>query len=175
MESIFDLPAHPLFVHAPIVLMPLMAGLALAVAVRPAWRSRFAVVVLLGGLALLVSTVMAAQSGGAFDRAIERAGQAIDVDRHQDLGETTRLIVILFSIALAATVGTAWLARSRRPPAARSAGAAARGTPPASLVYAGHVFAALSVLLGVLGTIWMIRTGHEGARIVWDGVIPTDG
>ncbi len=28
-----------------------------------------------------------------------------------------------------------------------------------------------SAVLSVLATIWMVRTGDEGARLVWDGVI----
>ena len=35
-------------------------------------------------------------------------------------------------------------------------------------VIAGHVFAALTAILAILATIWIIRTGHEGARITWD-------
>lgn len=31
--------------------------------------------------------------------------------------------------------------------------------------------AAAAVLLSALSTVWVVRTGHEGARVHWNGVI----
>ena len=37
-DKLFDLPAHPLLVHAPVVLLPIAAILMVMFAVKPAWR-----------------------------------------------------------------------------------------------------------------------------------------
>ncbi len=163
MESIFDLPAHPLFVHTPLVLMPLLALVAMALAFRPRWRVSFGPVAALGGVGLLIVTILAVQSGQAFDNALERQGQEVSIEDHQELAETTRLLVILFVVSLLVLVAVSWI---------RSTRSAAQATSPNPLpVWLGHGFAALTVVLGVAGSIWMFRTGHEGASVVWDGTL----
>ena len=42
LVTIFGIPAHPLLVHAVVVLLPLAAVCAAALAVRPSWRQRYA-------------------------------------------------------------------------------------------------------------------------------------
>ena len=39
-DQLFDLPAHPLLIHAPIVLLPIAAILTIVLAFKPAWRRR---------------------------------------------------------------------------------------------------------------------------------------
>ena len=41
IDKLFGLPAHPLLVHVPVVLVPLAALMAIAFAIRPAWLDRF--------------------------------------------------------------------------------------------------------------------------------------
>ena len=33
---------------------------------------------------------------------------------------------------------------------------------------------ALAVVLAATSTYWVVRTGHEGARITWDGTVPDE-
>ena len=40
METLFGLPAHMFLIHAPIVLLPIVASVSVAVAVVPRWRRR---------------------------------------------------------------------------------------------------------------------------------------
>lgn len=155
MEQIFDLPAHPLFVHAPLALMPIVAVLAAAILLRPAWRGRFGWVAVASVGALFVMVLLAMNSGEALEEAIETGA----IERHEELAETTRLLVFLLLVVV--TAG-AVLAR-------RVARGGAEGLKRVVTVLAG-----LTVVLGTLSTVWMIRTGHEGARVVWDGVIPEE-
>ena len=176
VESIFDLPAHPLFVHTPLVLMPLLALVALALALRPRWRVSFGPVAALGGVGLLIVTILATQSGQAFYNALERQGQEVSIEDHQELAETTRLLVILFVASLLVLVAVSWIRSTRSSGSVRSAGdrslsAAQATSPDPLLVWMGHGLAALTVVLGVAGSIWMFRTGHEGASVVWDGTL----
>jgi len=54
MDSVFDtiagLPIHPLVVHAVVMLLPLSAIGLIACVLRPAWRQRFGILVVLGAL-----------------------------------------------------------------------------------------------------------------------------
>lgn len=153
MESIFGLPAHPLFVHAPVVLMPLAALGAVALAVRPAWRRHYGPAMAVAAAAVMVATFMAVSSGEAFE---ELAGGAVNVDEHESLAETARNFVILFFLG---AVGTVVLDRFRR------------DNRPAWADQAAWGLSGLTLVFGVVATVWMFRTGHEGARLVWDGVI----
>ncbi len=40
MDTVFGLPTHPLAVHGPVVLLPLVALATVVLAVRERWRSR---------------------------------------------------------------------------------------------------------------------------------------
>ena len=153
MESIFDLPAHPLFVHFPIVLVPLAALGALAVVFNIEWRRRFGPALVLATLVGAIATILAAASGEPFNELLPLGDVA---DKHRDLGETARLLSVVFFVLTAVMVAAERFKPDRVSP---------------------NVLRAMSVvvaLAGVLATIWMIRTGHEGARITWDGVLPTD-
>lgn len=177
MESLFDLPAHPLFVHAPVVLMPLVALAALALAVRPQWRARFGFITSAGAFVLLVATVLATQSGEAFEEVLDEQGIPVPVEQHAELAETARLFVLLFFVFVIAMVAIAMVRRGKgsAAPAPHAAGAARPAGSGGALAMAGHACAALAVLFGALGTVWMARTGHEGAKAVWDGTLVTDG
>lgn len=155
MESISGLPAHPLFVHAPVVLMPLTMLAAVAVALRPSWRRRYGPALAVGALVVLVATLLAVSSGEAFE---ELAGSGIDVDEHQRLAEATRLLVGAF---FAGTLVVAVLDRVRR------------SDPPSWLAPATQVAAGVTAVAALLAAFWMYRTGHEGARLVWEGVVTT--
>lgn len=63
LESIGELPSHPLFVHAPVVLMPLVALFALVLTLRPPWRQRAGVTLPIVSAGLAVATYLAMLSG----------------------------------------------------------------------------------------------------------------
>ena len=162
MESIFGLPAHPLFVHAPVVLMPLLAIATVALAIRPRWRLRFGPALAVSALGIAVLTILAAASGEPF---VELVSIGTGADKHKSLGETTRLLTVLFFLASAATAGFDWRTRG----SSKTSGDAGQS----SMVGVGLI--ALTTLLAIAATIWMIRTGHEGARITWTGLLPENG
>ena len=157
MLKIFGLPAHPLFVHAPIVLLPLVSILAIVAALRPRvqrffgwWLPVMAVVV----LAMVQVTMMA---GTKLDAALNLGNAA----KHRHLAETTRIFA--FGLVVA-TFGLWWFGRQ----ATREAQAATATSRGRQLVM---VFSALSVVLALLSTVWVARTGHEGAKIHWSGML----
>jgi glucan phosphoethanolaminetransferase (alkaline phosphatase superfamily) len=159
VESIAGLPAHPLLVHAPIVLVPLAAIVAIVVALRPRLHPLARWLVVAAAAIALATTQLAVSSGYRLDEA---AGGAIDTNKHEALGETSRNLVVLFLLsALATAVAGRALRNSAVDPA------------PAGTIRAGLTTAAsaTTVASAVAATIWLARTGHEGARLVWETVL----
>ena len=149
-----SLPLHPLLVHIPVVLVPLLFAGTLAMAVRRSWVDRFGV--LAGGLAIVagLGTALASQSGESLQESVARTAA---VHNHVELGDQAKAIIVVFLFALIGwTALNWWFARlaDRRPASARTILTA---------------LMALSVVLGALATVWVTRAGHSGATAVWDG------
>jgi hypothetical protein len=159
------LPAHPLLVHIPVVLVPLTFLGAVAIVVRPAWRERFGFLVAGGAVAALIGVQLAMESGQALEEHVDHGKTLHD---HVELASSARPLVAVFTVVVVAYVALAWL-RSRRAANApsqlerlsevsRSAGA--------SRVLAG--LAVLSLVFGAFATAWIVRTGHNGAKATWE-------
>ena len=161
MDSIFGLPAHPFFVHVPLVLIPLVCIGVIAIAVRPAWRRRFGWILLGASGVMVIATFLAVSSGEAFD---DRLGNTEPIEHHRELAETSRLLVIALFVAVLALV---LVGRFRD----RSTEAAATlAWMPALMT----LLAVITVGAAVLSTVWIVRTGHEGTKVVWRSLIEED-
>lgn len=164
MKTLFDVPAHPLFVHAPIVLLPLLAIVAIVAALRPGVLRRLGYWLPLSSLAVFVMVILAMQSGEELlDVVREEKGNALD--KHVDLANTTR--VLAFGLLVATAALWFWGRRTTR---SSSGATSAERTTRRDPVMLG--IAALVIVFSALSTVWLVRTGHEGARVHWKGVIP---
>jgi divalent metal cation (Fe/Co/Zn/Cd) transporter len=168
MESIFDLPTHTLVVHAPVVLQPLLALTTVVVVARRRWRRRFGWWLVAALVVVLVSVLVAMASGEAFDELLDGL---VDVSGHEALADTTRNLIALWLVALIALVviERRGLRRASDNDAAVETPTADRGAVAQRLVV--PVLAWTVAILAVLSTVWMVRTGHEGARVTWSGVV----
>lgn len=149
MDSLFDtitgLPVHPLVVHAAVVLLPLAAAGVLALLVRPAWRERYGVLVLLGLAGGAVAAWIAEESGEAL---AARVGLP---EEHGEWGE--RLPPLAFLLLLSVL---AWHLIQRRRLGGRSV--------------VGSVLAGLAGLLAVAVLGVTVLVGHSGAEAAWGDV-----
>lgn len=75
IDRLFGLPAHPLIVHAPVVLIPLIAALALVPIFRPAWLTRFGLPLAVSCVVLSVLCIMAAGSGEKLESHLAELGR----------------------------------------------------------------------------------------------------
>lgn len=164
MESVFDLPTHILVVHAPVVLTPLVAVACAIVFGRPRWRHRFGGFVAVGVVVVVVSLLVAIATGERFDEAL--AG-LVDVSHHEELAATTRNLALAWLLVVLATIGSDRWVR----PAVADDGTDPEIAVPAIRRIAPNALAIASIVLAVLVTIWLVRTGHEGARVTWSGVL----
>ena len=158
MSEIQGLPSHPLLVHGPVVLVPLVALLMLALLVKRDWRATVGPWVVLLGMVMLGLTLVAAGSGEDLQANVPDTDL---VRHHAELGGSMRPIAFAMVIALVLLVAPAWAWR-RGGPGALVRLAESRGW--------SIVVAVLVVATAILGTYWIIQTGHSGAESVWHDV-----
>ena len=157
-DEFFGVPLHPGAVHAPIVLIPLLAIVSVAVLIRPVWRRR-ATLPLAGLSIVMVALLFVAKESGEAAKAADNVFG--DIGRHQTLGDQTfKLGVVWMVLALAAGVAALVQRRDR----AATLSAAAGEVPNDRIVLVLNVLATLAV---IVTTIWLIRTGHAGAESRW--------
>lgn len=159
IDKLFGIPAHPLIVHIPVVLVPLAAvGAVLALFVTR-WRHwALPVTAALSGIAL-VGVQLAIGSG---ESLASQTKETAAIERHAELADQARPFVFVFFLVAAAATYLWWQSQ-------REAGAdveeRSRTRPLA--VRALAPVCVLSVLTGALATTWVVRTGHSGAESVW--------
>ena len=191
INELFDLPAHPLLVHIPVVLVP-AALLAALVALWPRVRRPAALtaaaLAVVGGIGVFLAT-------GSGEELEHRVRETDQVEEHTEQGEEAELPAIAFGIVALAAAATVEIVRRRTdPPAGVATGNP--GTPPAAMPSAGPgatataappeaparpaaasparsvtwlpaIALAVSVVLGALATYDVVRAGHSGANAVW--------
>lgn len=161
MGELFGVPAHPLLVHIPVVLLPLLVVAAMVMAAKPTWRRRFGWVLVGAALVAAAATSWASQAGESLRDALQPA-LGSKADRHVELANQTEILAwSFFSVAFGLVVLDRWVL----PRIAKRT-----ETPSAIVARSAVALACLVAILGVLSAVWVIRTGHEGARITWDGV-----
>lgn len=140
-ETIDGLPTHPLVVHLPVVLGPLVGLLAVLLLV-PGLRTRLLVPAAVLGVVFAVSTALAVESG---ETLADTLGYDDSIEAHEDAAELLRTLAFLLAGALAALaiIGTRL---------------------PRTLSGVAFVLVAL---LGAATVAQTIKTGHAGAEHVW--------
>ncbi|MFJ8579289.1 DUF2231 domain-containing protein [Micromonospora sp. NPDC093277] len=154
-DTVNGLPLHPLVVHAVVVLLPLAALGVVALAVRPSWRGRFGVLVVLIAALATGMVPLASDSGESLERRVGNPGE------HAELGDT----LIWFAVPLlVAAVALYWLHRRSAAGATGDTAEPRRATGQGAL---GVVVAVLAVVVAVANVVQIYRIGDSGAKAVW--------
>jgi len=173
INTIYEgLPAHPLFVHVPVILIPIAAIGGLLLAARPSLLAKHGVwlcavsVVALGALNL----TMGAGSQLRADLGLENAGFGVGelIARHAHAASILRIFMILFTAAFIVIVALS-----------RHAGGIRTGVGWVDALVGGVLrllrglvlprLALGALALGALYFVW--KTGDLGAKAVWAGRI----
>jgi hypothetical protein len=162
-QTVFGLPAHPLLVHAVVVLLPLAAVSSIALALVPRWRQRYAWPVLFVTLGGVGAAVVAKIAGEDFQERLKQNGVDNElIQKHAELGTTLQLWALGFGAAVIMFLVAGRLADRER----NAEGPGVTKTWRRISV----VVAVLVVALGVVTTVQTVRTGHSGSEAVWKGV-----
>jgi hypothetical protein len=154
-DNINGLPVHPLVVHAVVVLLPLAALGVVVLAIRPSWRGRFGLLVVLIAALATAAVPLATDSGESLERRVGDPG------RHAELGDQ----LIWFALPLlVAALALFWLHR-------RSV-AGTSGDPTGTRRTSGRgavgvVVAVLAVAIAAANVVQIYRIGDSGAKAVW--------
>ena len=159
IDELFGLPAHPLVVHAAVVMLPLAAFLTLVAVIWPRARKWWGPIALFLALTATAAVVLAQQSGEALEDSVDRTELVSD---HTSKGETVLPWAIAVTVMAAAV--TAIDPVSRRYPRARLT---------SGLGYAALIAVASVVTIGA--TYVVIDVGHSGAKATWSDVGAGDG
>jgi hypothetical protein len=157
IDRILGLPAHPLFAHGPVVLVPLTAIAAVVCALSRGWRRRLGWLVVGLALVSLVSVDLAIGSGEALEESVRESDL---VEDHAGTSDSLLPLTAGLLVAVTALIG-ADRAFGRHPD---------EGNPGTSTgrrwVIAG--LAAATLVTASVSTVWIYRAGHSGAKAVWD-------
>jgi hypothetical protein len=158
--TVGGLPAHPLLVHAVVVLIPLTTLTAVVIAVRGSWRRGGSVLVALGAVVSCAAAFVTMQAGEQLLEALSAGGHlSPNFDSHDKWGTYTWYATIPFAVL---AVITAVLARRERRVPAHS------GTTTATTTGTGvAVLAWITALAGVVAVAFCYLAGDSGSRAVW--------
>jgi hypothetical protein len=157
------LPAHPLFVHVPVILIPTAVIAALVFMARPEWLGRYGIALCLASIVAMSSVFLTMQAGAALRGELHLHGEAATlISEHSQAAHILAIVFTAFTAVLIVTFAAYRISVGRptglvlldRPLASRSA------------------FNALRVLLVVLAVgagFMTFRTGDLGAKAVWAG------
>lgn len=173
MERLFDLPAHPLLVHFPVVAIPAVALAGIWIAISPSGRRKYGPLVVVAAVVTVITTFLAAASGNALSDALELTDDHIG--DHRSLGNVLRILVLLMGVFIAGVVALGDRSYNKRQAAVEAATASdgQLDTEPPSTALATVVRLG-AIAFGLLSIVWVIRTGHEGAKSVWEGQLRDD-
>ncbi len=106
IDQIFGLPAHPLFLHVPVIFDPILAVVSIVLALHARARRQHGLLWAAFAVVALAATVLTAGAGEAF---MDNRPQVSDVLRdHKEAAETLRLLMwaAFAVVTLASTVLT---------------------------------------------------------------------
>jgi hypothetical protein len=152
MDNLFGLPAHPIVIHAAVVLLPLAAIGTVVIAGSRSLRRRFGVLVAVCAVASVVVVWMAQESG---QDLAERVKETSLVEQHTEEGES--VLPWALGVAIVA-VGVAGYDRFAKPLV---------GDDPSRQRLAGAAMTVLAVVAGAGATYSVVKVGHSGAKAVW--------
>jgi hypothetical protein len=181
-EEILNIPAHPLIVHAAVVLVPMQIAVAFAYALVPFVRRYTAWLVIGLAVAAPLAAWAAKKSGEALRNRLIRRGATSEqvlagIDQHMDYAD----IAAWSSVALGLLMLVLVALLMRRGRSTSTAGDAGMG---GGLAGTGRSFGAVGtgatviglvltvLILGVGGVTgyYIFRAGDSGAHLVWEGI-----
>lgn len=159
ISNLFGLPAHPLMVHAAVVMLPLAALLTLIVVIWPRARRWWGPIALVLAVTATIAVGLAQGSGEQLE---DRVTETELVKEHTSQGET--VLPWAIAVTLVAVAAVAIEPLSRRYPGAKLTG---RG---------GRIVLVVVTSVAVVGATWtIIDVGHSGAKATWNDVAKSSG
>jgi uncharacterized membrane protein len=157
------LPAHPLFVHVPVILIPATIIAAIVFVFKREWLSRYGIALAVVSIVAMSSIFLTMQAGAALRGELNLQGHAAKlISEHSQAAHILAIVYVVFTATLIVTFA-----------AQRISGGMPTGLAILDgLLSPGWIVGGLRVLLVLLsiGAGYMcFRTGDLGAKAVWEG------
>jgi uncharacterized membrane protein len=155
------LPAHPLLIHVPVVLIPLSVLGALACIARPKWFEQYGILLCATAIIAMSSIFVAMRAGAALEGDLNLQGQVAElISRHSHFAHLLAYDFILFTAALILTFS------AHRISGGRPTGLGlADGVLGSVTIY--NALRVVLVILALVAVYLVYRTGDLGAQAVW--------
>jgi hypothetical protein len=155
---VFGVPAHPLVVHAAVVLVPLAALAFVTLIWRERWRETYLLPIMLIALAGAIAAFVARETGESLEELARPTGESLG--DHPEQGDLAFVFSALFGFGCAATYILYEFGYELRD----RFGALERFRLPVP----DEVVAYLVTLpLAFLAVLTLVLAGHSGAELVW--------
>ncbi len=157
------LPAHPLFIHVPVVLIPATVAAAVVFMFKREWFLRYGIALCVVSIVAMSSIFLTMQAGAALRGELSLQGRAAQlISEHSQAAHILAIVYVAFTATLIVTFA------ARRVSGGMPTGLHIVDRPLSSK----SMFAALRVLLvliSVAAGYMCFRTGDLGAKAVWQG------
>ena len=157
LNEILGLPAHPLLVHAAVVLIPLGA-VSMLVALWPKVRRSMLIATAVLAVSGATFVLAAANTGGALQEVKEDGPKRELVRNHAEAGEQAQAPAVLFAGVAVLALGAELLKNRNK----TFKGKSMPKWAPAALL-------AGTIITGGVSAYTVFDAGHTGAKSVWDG------
>jgi hypothetical protein len=159
------LPAHPLFVHVPVILIPASVLAAVVFVCKRDWLARFGIALAAVSIVAMSSIFLTMQAGAALRGELNLRGRAATlISEHSQAAHILAIVYVAFTATLIVTFA-----------AQRISGGA-----PTGLAILDHLLSSKRTAAGLRVTLVLLaigagymcfRTGDLGAKAVWQGRI----
>lgn len=166
MDTISGIPAHPLFVHIPAVLLPLAAIGAIFLVIKASWNERYkwAVLAITGVGAL--GAILAAGAGESLEEALP-SNERASIESHAEMGDTAKALAIVFFIGVLAWVIVPWFLNRKAAQQTKAVGADVSAARSGGPKWLKPLLAVIMLGTATASVITVIDAGHSGAKHVW--------
>jgi uncharacterized membrane protein len=159
------LPAHPLFVHVPVVLIPTTVAVAVVFVFKREWFSRYGIALAVVSIVAMSSIFVTMQAGAALRGELNLHGQAAKlISEHSQAAHILAIVYVAFTATLILAFASQRIS----------------GGMPTGLAIVDDLLSprwmltglcAVLVLLSIGAGYMVFRTGDLGAKAVWEGRI----
>jgi hypothetical protein len=163
------LPAHPLFVHVPVVLIPTTVVAAVVFVFKREWLSRYGSALAAVSILAMSSIFLTMQAGAALRAALHLQGHAAQlISEHAQAAHILAIVYVVFTATLILTFAAQRISSGM----------------PTGLGIIDELLSSRSLLMTLrvalvllsIGAGYMVfRTGDLGAKAVWEGRIQAAG
>jgi uncharacterized membrane protein len=157
------LPAHPLFVHVPVVLIPSTVVAAVVFVLKREWFARYGIALALVSIVAMSSIFLTMQAGAALRGELHLQGQAAKlISEHSQAAHILAIVYVVFTATLIVTFASLRISGGRPTGLGIVDGLLSRKP-----VFTG--LCVVLVLLSIGAGYMTFRTGDLGAKAVWQG------